>query len=68
MKLRSYPHLIKLNTFIIMMIIVCDLFVLPHHNPDIDVSQVSASHRMKLTPHSKLNSMQSTDEREFNSK
>lgn len=51
-----------------MMIIVCDLFVLPHHNPDIDVSQVSASHRMKLTPHSKLNSMQSTDEREFNSK
>jgi len=66
---KRFKQILQLNTFLTASIIAADLFFLHHHNePDSHVRQVTTSKKMLLRPISKLRSIQSNEEEEFNDK
>ncbi|QCX24604.1 hypothetical protein [Companilactobacillus futsaii] len=66
---KRLKRVLQLNTFLTASIIAADLFLLHHHDePDSHVRQVTTSKKMLLRPISKLRSIQSNEEEEFNDK
>jgi hypothetical protein len=66
----KFKKILKVNSLIIGSIIVADLFVLNRHNPENDthIRKVAAAKQMKLTPLSRLKSIQADEEQEFDDK